>query len=143
MARKTINVPLNAENNSGQRPVEYKVLIKTNQVERTSDGGIYYPETVREKEKRERVHAMLVAVGGLAFKDPDWGDPTPKVGEVVQVHKYAGERWEDFGDGCAYKIINDKDILAIVDSTELEIELADSDQPDHAGDGVYSHLRSA
>ena len=131
---------MSVDNTSGYEPTEYRVLLKLDSVERATSGGIYIPDNIRDKERRERVEATVVATGGLAFQDPAWGYPSPVHGDRVRVAKYAGEFIEGV-DGEGYQLVNDKDILAIV-SAQSEPGYAESDQPDHAGDGRYAHLRS-
>lgn len=127
-------------NGSGVLPVEYKVLLKPDPVEEKTKGGIIVPTEAKEKEERENVMATLIGVGGRAFQDPEWGDPTPRIGDRVRVSRYAGYSFRG-SDGEAYQLCQDKDICGVV-VEELPKELSHSDQPDNAGDGVYGHLRS-
>ena len=117
------------DNKSGLQPCEYKVLVKPDEVKQRA-GEIYIPDQVTEKEKREQIFGVLVAAGGNAFGD--WEKPIPKVGDRVLFARYAGE-W--------YNLMYDKDIASIVDEA-VERDLSPSDQPDMAGDGQYSSLRS-
>jgi len=127
-------------NGSGVQPVEYKVLLLSDHIERTTSGGIILPSQAREKEQKERVVATLVAVGGRAFMDPEWGDPTPEVGKRVRVAKYAGYFFTG-ADDRVYQLCQDKDIAGIVIEDAPE-EMSATDQPDFAGDGKYTGLRS-
>lgn len=95
----------------GIRPVEYKVLVKPKKVEEKTAGGIYLPDQARDKEKFAKQEGVLVAVGAIAFTDPDWLDK-PKVGDTVLFDKYAGCTVEGT-DGEEYRLINDKEIGAI------------------------------
>ena len=95
-------------NKSWILPVEYKVLILPDKPEET-EGGIFIPEAIRDKEELAEVEAELIEIGAQAFED--W-DVKPKVGAFVHFAKYAGIYVEG-DDGLNYRIINDKDILAI------------------------------
>lgn len=95
----------------GIRPVEYKVLVKPKAVEEKTAGGIYLPDQIKEKEKFAKQEGVLVAVGAIAFTDPDWLD-RPKVGDTVLFDKYAGCTVKG-KDGEEYRLINDKEIGAV------------------------------
>jgi len=76
-------------NTSGIRPVEYKVLIKPEEVEARTAGGLYIPETVKDKEKYAKATGVIVALGSNCFTDPDWRE-RPAVGQTVIYDRYAG-----------------------------------------------------
>lgn len=99
-------------NNSGIQPVEYKVLIRPKKVEEKTVGGIIIPESTKEKSKYATVEGELIAVGTIAFSDPDWLD-RPKVGDTVLYDKYAGVTIKG-KDGEDYRLINDKEIGAVI-----------------------------
>jgi len=128
------------ENKSGVLPCEYKVLVKPDKVEEMQ-GKLYIPPQVADKEMRARDDVTLVAVGGTAFTEPNWGDPTPKPGDRVKIAKYAGYFFKG-ADGEWYQVCNDKDIAGIVLAEPVEKEWSASNQPDGAGDGEYANLRS-
>lgn len=99
-------------NESGIRPLEYKVLVKPLDVEEKTKGGIYLPETTKDKEKFAKQEGILIAVGAIAFTDPDWLD-VPKVGDKVLYDRYAGCTVEG-KDGNDYRLIADKEIGAVI-----------------------------
>lgn len=99
------------ENNSGLHPVEYKILIEPEEVERKTESGIILTDKVTDREKMAQVRGKLIAVGGNAFED--WLPPIPKVGDTVSYAKYAGLIVES-KDGREMRLCNDKDITAIV-----------------------------
>lgn len=136
-----IQVKSDAINGSGQVPVEYKIIVKNDDIEEKTGGGIYIPEHLREKEQRMRSNVTIVAIGGNAFED--WKDPIPQVGDRVRIARYAGEfiRPDESLDKRAYQIITDKDIITII-REDQPVSYSDSDQPDYGGDGIYSHLRA-
>ena len=91
-------------------PVEYKVLIKPDVVDDKSAGGLFLPDSVRDRDQYAVDRGVIIAHGeGFFVKLPG---PVPKVGDKVIFNKYAGtlikiER-EDF------RLCNDKDICAIL-----------------------------
>jgi co-chaperonin GroES (HSP10) len=97
-------------NTSGIYPVEYKVLVKMEEVEKMTDAGIWLVDV--EKDEMSQTEAEIVAVGAIAFTDPDWLD-YPKVGDKVLIDRYAGH-YLDGKDGKKYRLINDKEIGAII-----------------------------
>jgi co-chaperonin GroES (HSP10) len=126
-------------NTSGIVPVEYKVLIRRPDMEKTTDGGIHIPENARKKERFRRVEGVLVAIGGNAFED--WKCRVPVVGDTVRVAKYAG----DFllgDDDTSFQLCHDKDISGIVVAPRKRRDYHESDQPDMAQDGAYSNIRA-
>lgn len=98
-------------NNSGLHPVEYKILIEPEEVERKTESGIILTDKVTDREKMAQVRGKLIAVGGNAFED--WLPPIPKVGDTVSYAKYAGLIVEG-SDRKEYRLANDKDITSIV-----------------------------
>ena len=99
-------------NTSGLQPVEYKVLVKLDEEQTTTSGGLFIPETVRDQRQLAQVQGTLIAAGGNAFQD--WNEPMPHAGDRVYVGKYAGIVVHG-ADGCrCYKLCNDKDIAGII-----------------------------
>lgn len=94
---------------SGIYPLEYKVLVLPEQQPEKSKGGIVLTEETRSKEEMAEVEGKLIAVGPLAFEE--W-ETKPVTGALVHFAKYAGV-YVKGNDGLNYRIINDKDILAI------------------------------
>ena len=101
------------KNRSGLQPVEYKVLVQLDKVDERTEGGLYIPLSLVEKEQMKQVEAVMVAMGGNAFEDGK-GD-VPKVGDHVYVAKHAGYQVTGM-DGEKYQLMNDKDIAAIIRS---------------------------
>lgn len=92
-------------------PVEYKVLIKLDELEKTTTGGIIIPDERRERDQMAQTEATLESVGGNAFED--WKGEIPQPGDRVLVSKYAGER-PDKDENNPYRLCMDKDICAIL-----------------------------
>ena len=92
-------------------PVEYKVLVKLEEMEKTTVGGIIIPDDRHERDQMAQTEATLIAVGGNAFED--WNGDIPVVGDRVLVSKYAGERTNGKDDN-PFRLCVDKDICAII-----------------------------
>lgn len=74
-----------------------------------SPGGIFIPDTAKEKPQKGKI----VAVGPGRTTDEGKVIPmTVKVGDVVVYSKYAGTEWKE--DGAELLIIRESDILATV-----------------------------
>ena len=103
------------KNESGIWPVEYKVLVQMLPKEEMTKGGIYIPEKQGDRHQQAREIGIFVIAGGCAFKDPEWPkDNIPKPGYKVLFDKYAGSLQKG-KDGKEYRILNDKEIGAIVE----------------------------
>jgi co-chaperonin GroES (HSP10) len=55
----------------------------------------------------------LIEAGAIAFSDPDWLD-RPKAGQMVMYDRYAGGSLVKGDDGGEYRLMNDKEIVAIL-----------------------------
>lgn len=95
-------------------PLEYRVLIRPDQVEKKTASGIIIPDSAAEKQQMAQEVGTVVAVGGNAFVD--WRDQRlPMPGDRVSFSKYAGGVIEI--DGVKHRICNDKDIMALLEET--------------------------
>ena len=92
------------------RPLGDKIVIKVVEDTEQTSGGIFIPDSAKEKPQKGEV----VAVG--EGKTNDKGEKEPmgvNVGDIVLYAKYAGT--EVKMDGVEYKILSIKDALAIVE----------------------------
>jgi chaperonin GroES len=99
---------------NGIWPVEYKVLIMPEVVKDKSEGGMYLPETARERQQYAMERGTVMAIGDGFFSDLP--GPTPKIGDKVIFNKYAGSLitiWVE-GERKECRLCNDKDICAIL-----------------------------
>jgi chaperonin GroES len=93
------------------KPLYDRVLLKRLETETMSAGGLYIPETAKEKPQR----AEVIAVGaGRLGKDGKITALVVKAGDTVLFGKYAGD--EIKLDGVEHIILRESDILAIVES---------------------------
>ena len=92
-------------------PMGDRILIQPLERDYVTTGGIFLPDTAKEKPQEGEVKA--VGPGRVA----EDGKRVPlelKVGEVVLYSKYAGTEVKD--DGVDYLILSERDILAKISS---------------------------
>ena len=116
--RKISEKAARMENKSGLTPVEYKILIEPEEVERKTESGIILTDKITDREKMAQVRGKLIAIGGNAFED--WLPPIPKVGDTISYAKYAGISVKG-QDGRDLRLTNDKDVTAIITLEENAI----------------------
>lgn len=98
-------------------PSGHKILVKPEEVETQSAGGIIYGNFDEKMEKAGIYQGTLVAYGNQAWKAFSTefdGKPWAEVGDYVFYSRYAGKILVDPMDGAEYMIMNDEDILAVV-----------------------------
>ena len=102
------------KNESGIRPVEYRILVLPDVVKEKTDGGIILPDQPREMQQWAQVKGTLIALGGRAFEDfsPDERKAL-KPGARIYCRKYEGIHITG-ADEKEYRLCNDKDIGGIV-----------------------------
>ena len=86
------------------KPIADRVLVEPSAAEEKTAGGLYIPDTAKEKPQRGKI----VAVGAGKKDEP----MTVKVGDVVLYGKYAGT--EVTIEGKDYLIMRESDILAVI-----------------------------
>ena len=92
------------------RPLGDKLVIKVIEDTEQTSGGIFIPDSAKEKPQKGEV----VAVGEGKVNDKGEREPMDvKVGDVVLYAKYAGTDIKI--DGVEYKILSIKDALAIIE----------------------------
>ena len=95
-------------------PIEFRILVKVGKVEEKI-GGIYLPESHRDKEVHHQIVAEYVRGGSMAFTDSS-GRPladAPVEGQKIVIAKYAGLAVKDKDDNL-YRFANDKDVVAVI-----------------------------
>lgn len=102
-------------NESGLAPLEFNVVVKPDALETKTAGGIILIE--KERDKLAVCEGELIAISPLAFTYAEWPEGTspPTVGSRVMFRRYAGT--QHTRDKVDYRIITDKDIVAVVDTT--------------------------
>lgn len=95
-------------------PILHRLLVKPDDAELTSKGGIVL--AVDPKKERQAVEKGLVlAIGETAFMDftKERECTLPKVGDRIYYAKYAGKTVKD-NDDKEYLMLNDEDVIAII-----------------------------
>ena len=91
------------------KPLQDRIVIKVIEDTEQTSGGIFIPDSAKEKPQRGEV----VAVG--EGKTNDKGEKEPmgvNVGDIILYAKYAGTDVKM--DGVEYKILSIKDALAVL-----------------------------
>lgn len=106
-------------NEAGINPVGHRVLVRPEEVERKTASGIILDAKTVMMEDMAQTQGTVVALGDTCWDD----QPTPwaKVGDFVMFGKYAGVVYEG-NDGVKYRVLNDKDIVAVLDKKEKDSE---------------------
>lgn len=102
-------------NASGIRPMEYNVLVKPVEVEKTTKGGLILAESTVEKDEFARMEGTLVAVSRRAFtfEGPPLEDD-PKIGDRVLFSRYNATELTG-KDGAKYWLMKDKSIMGVME----------------------------
>ena len=91
------------------KPLSDRVVVKATEDTEQMRGGLYIPDTAKEKPQQGEV----IAVGpGKVSDDGKRIDPEVKVGDKVLYGKYSGT--EVTIDGEQYLILRESDVLAVV-----------------------------
>ncbi len=83
------------------KPLKERVFVSYLEEPEKTSGGIYLPDTAKEKPQKGKVEAV-----GSEVKDV-------KVGDIVLFDKYAGSKVNI--DGTDYLILKEEDILGILE----------------------------
>ena len=92
-------------------------IVKIKEKEKLSKGGLVLDVDADSAIKQFATQeAEVVSLGPIAFKGFADGSPWCKVGDIIRVPKYSGESLVDEETGDIYRICNDDDCIAIVES---------------------------
>ena len=91
------------------KPLGDRILVKRIESEEMTAGGIFLPDTAKEKPQEAKIVAL-----GTGGRDDDGKliDFTVKVGDTVLISKYGGTEVKI--DGEENLILSESDILAII-----------------------------
>jgi chaperonin GroES len=90
------------------KPLADRVVVKAIEDAETMRGGLYIPDTAKEKPQQGEV----IAVGPGKFEDGKRVEMELKVGDKVLYGKYSGT--EVTVDNEQYLILRESDVLAVV-----------------------------
>jgi chaperonin GroES len=92
------------------RPLQDRIIVKRLEEENKTSGGIYIPDTAKEKPQK----GEIIAVGkGKVTEDGKVLPIDVKVGDKVLFGKYAGTEIKI--DGTDYLIMREDDILGVIE----------------------------
>lgn len=128
------------KNESGIYPCGNRVLVRPDDVEEITDGGIYIPPSVTDRHQISACYGVVIALGVDAFHHSTeivydqenrqfekrvkaYSQDFAAVGDRIAFAIYAG-LLQTGKDGVEYKVINDEDITCKVDEgvTQTSIE---------------------
>jgi co-chaperonin GroES (HSP10) len=106
-------------NTSGLIPTEFCVVVEMDAAP-DKVGSILMPTVVADRDKLAADEGLLVAVSPLAFTYDNWpeGSRKPQVGDRVVFRKFAGLLRTNKENGKDFRLLNDKDIVAIVEAPQ-------------------------
>ena len=91
------------------KPLEDRVVVKTNEAEQKTASGLVIPDTAQEKPQE----GTVVAVGPGRFDDGVRVPMDIKVGDVVLYSKYGGTEVKYNNE--EYLVLSSRDVLAIIE----------------------------
>jgi chaperonin GroES len=92
------------------RPLQDRIIVKRLEEESKTSGGIYIPDTAKEKPQK----GEIIAVGkGKVTEDGKVLPIDVKVGDTVLFGKYAGTEIKI--EGVDYLIMREDDILGVIE----------------------------
>src|SRR5688500_19478007 len=89
-------------------PLSYRVVVKSLEESETMRGGLYIPDTAKEKPQQ----GEIIAVGPGRTEDGNRVAMEVKVGDKVLYGKYSGT--EVTIEGEQYLILRESDVLAVI-----------------------------
>jgi chaperonin GroES len=93
------------------RPLHDRIIVKRLQELEKTAGGLYIPDTAKEKP----VEGRVIAVGsGKILEDGTIRKPDVKAGDKILFAKYSGSEVKI--DGEEHLILREDDILAVVEA---------------------------
>ena len=94
-------------------PCGHRVLVKIDEVEEKTNGGIFIPKTIADKQEEAGIFGTIVAIGETAWKDFG-GRAWATVGDRVMIAKYGGFIAQEPDTAEKFRILNDEDIVAVL-----------------------------
>lgn len=89
--------------------VGHRLLVKLEEVKNVTDGGIFLPDTTRDREQKAGQVGVIVSIGPSAWIDK--GSPWASVGDRVAFGRYAGT---EVPGHLEYRFLNDEDVLGVM-----------------------------
>ena len=129
-------------NKSGIYPTCNKVLVKSDEIEEMTEGGIVIPAQVKDRHQLSSCYGIVLALGPDCFshtveiterwlnskwvpferKVVGYSEPFASVGDRIAFSMYAGRRYTGL-DGIDYQLINDEDIISRIESGVVQTSI--------------------
>lgn len=110
-------------NTSGMIPLSNLILVRTDECNDRSPGGVFYDDEVRERMTLASETGVIVAISTQAFRFtldgriwPDTDELKPKVGDRIRFARYAGDMFLGY-DKKTYRVMKDSQIGCLFDKT--------------------------
>jgi co-chaperonin GroES (HSP10) len=98
------------------QPTGWRILVMPYMGKATTDGGVFIPDAVRDREALATVVAYVLKIGPLAYQDSSkFGEdcePWCKEGQWVCIGRYSGSRFKI--EGGEVRVINDDEVLSTI-----------------------------
>ena len=91
------------------KPLEDRIVVKTNEAETTTASGLVIPDTAKEKPQE----GVVLAVGPGRFDDGVRVPMDVKVGDVVLYSKYGGTDMKFNNE--EFLVLSARDVLAVIE----------------------------
>jgi co-chaperonin GroES (HSP10) len=95
-------------------PAGYRVLIRPDELEEVSEGGIIIKYADERIAKAATTTGVVVAIGREAFGQHNGNTPWVEKGDKVYYAKYSGKIVQDPSTKEEMLIVNDEDIIGII-----------------------------
>jgi chaperonin GroES len=102
------------EKEAGIRAAGCHVLVKPDNVEEVSEGGIILAHETIANKKGTMVRGTLISIGPAAFYRLGEDDPFYKPGDKVDYVLYGGVNTKG-KNGEEYRYLNDEDLFGVID----------------------------
>lgn len=103
-------------NTSGLRPRGHAVLVRPYEEPKRKDGLIALPDHVKERHQLLEQKAVVIEIGSEAWKDEKAARAVP--GDIVLIAQFSGHMATGPKDGQQYRLINARDIFAVVEPAD-------------------------
>lgn len=96
-------------------PSGYKLLIALPEVKEKTQGGVYLPDHLKDREGIASIMGFVLKVGPDAYQDEKKfpNGPWCEEGDFVIFRSYSGTRFKV--DGKEFRLINDDTVEAVID----------------------------
>lgn len=102
-------------NTSGIEPLAYHVLVRMEKLAEKTQGGVFLPEQMKEREERAQSRGVVVAIGHgtwdfMSPRPPE--EHLPAVGDTVVFPRYSGMELKEemVDDDNIFRMIEDKSL---------------------------------